>query len=136
VAPDLYFDAICRVDVAPWSRGRIALLGDAACGATIGGMGNGTAVVAAYTLATELALASGDHTAAFARYENRLRDFARRCQKGGNGAGRFLAPRRAVSIRLRNGLLSRRFVMDLTLRVAKDRAETVDLPQYDAPVAS
>ncbi|GAB3848376.1 Rossmann-fold NAD(P)-binding domain-containing protein [Dactylosporangium cerinum] len=64
-ATDLYFDAICRVDVPSWSRGRIALIGDAAAGATIGGMGTGTAVVAAYVLAGELAAAGGDHTVAF-----------------------------------------------------------------------
>ena len=64
-APDLYFDQICRVDVSPWSRGRIALVGDAASGATIGGQGNGTAMVEAYVLAGELALADGDFTVAF-----------------------------------------------------------------------
>ena len=52
---DLYFDQICRVDISPWHRGRIALVGDAACGATIGGQGNGTAMVEAYALAGELA---------------------------------------------------------------------------------
>nr|BFD80755.1 hypothetical protein StreXyl84_01560 [Streptomyces sp. Xyl84] len=52
-APDLYFDPISRVDVATWSTGRVCLVGDAACGATIGGMGTGSAVVAAYVLAGE-----------------------------------------------------------------------------------
>ncbi|MEU5346491.1 FAD-dependent monooxygenase [Streptomyces sp. NPDC020766] len=46
-APDLYFDSISRADVDTWSTGRVCLVGDAACGATIGGMGTGTAVVAA-----------------------------------------------------------------------------------------
>ncbi|MGK5629762.1 FAD-dependent monooxygenase [Streptomyces sp. URMC 123] len=55
-APEVYFDAISRVDVDRWSTGRIGLVGDAACGATLGGMGTGTAVVAAYVLAGELAM--------------------------------------------------------------------------------
>ncbi len=129
-APDFYFDAICRVDIAPWSRGRIALLGDAACGATIGGMGTGTAIVAAYVLAGELAAADGDHLIAFRRYEQLLRGFARRCQKTGNRTGPFLAPRSARGLRLRNGLLNRRSIMNLTLWMGKDRAAGVALPEY------
>jgi 2-polyprenyl-6-methoxyphenol hydroxylase-like FAD-dependent oxidoreductase len=93
-APDLYcyFDSISRVDVWPWSRGRIALVGDAASGATIGGMGTGTAIVAAYAQAGALAAAEGDHTVAYPRYERLLRDFARRAQKGGDTTGKFFAP--------------------------------------------
>ncbi|MGZ9928618.1 FAD-dependent monooxygenase [Streptomyces sp. NC-S4] len=72
-ADDLYFDSISRADVPAWSAGRIALLGDAACGATIGGMGTGTAILGAYVLAGELSRSPGDHRAAFARYESMLR---------------------------------------------------------------
>src|SRR3989440_1729839 len=115
-APDFYFDAICRVDVTPWWRGRVALVGDAACGATIGGMGTGTGIVAAYALAGELAAAQGGHTVGYPRYEALISDFARRCQKGGDTTGRFLAPRRAWAARLRNGLLNRRPALNLLLR--------------------
>lgn len=129
-ASDLYFDAICRVDLDSWWQGRVALLGDAAWGATIGGMGNGTAIVGAYALAGELAAAHGDHTVAFPRFDNLLRGFARRCQKGGSSTGPFLAPRRATMIRLRNGLLNRPLLMDMMLRMGKDRTEAIDLPDY------
>ena len=129
-ASDLYFDAICRVDIDSWWQGRVALLGDAAWGATIGGMGNGTAIVGAYALASELAAAHGDHTVAFPRFDTLFRGFARRCQKGGNSTGPFLAPRRATMIRLRNGLLNRPLLMDMMLRMGKDRTEAIDLPNY------
>ncbi|MEU8074757.1 FAD-dependent monooxygenase [Catellatospora citrea] len=131
-ASDLYFDAICRVDVTPWSRGRIALLGDAACGATIGGMGAGTAIVGAYVLAGELAAAGDDHTAAFGRYEALLGDYARRGQQGGENTGRFLAPRRAWTARARNALLNRPYFMNLLLKAADDRTNALDLPDYPA----
>ncbi|GID92699.1 FAD-dependent monooxygenase [Amorphoplanes digitatis] len=131
-ADDLYFDQICRVDIDTWHRGRIALVGDAACGATIGGMGNGTAVVAAYVLAGELAAAGGDHAAAFTRYQARIGAFARRAQRGGGGAGRFLAPRRAYGIRVRNWLHNQGWFMALTMRVAGDRSAGIDLPDYEA----
>ncbi|MEJ3742136.1 FAD-dependent monooxygenase [Actinomycetes bacterium KLBMP 9797] len=129
-APDLYFDAICRVDVPSWHAGRVALVGDAAAGATIGGMGSGTAIVAAYALAGELVAAGGDHTVAFPRYEGLLRDFAQRCQKGGDSTGRFLAPRHTWAIRARNGLLNRKLFLNLMLKAAKDRTTAITLPAY------
>ncbi|MEU4296847.1 FAD-dependent monooxygenase [Kitasatospora aureofaciens] len=133
-APELYFDSISRADVPSWSTGRIALLGDAACGATIGGMGTGTAVVAAYVLAGELALARSDHRAAFARYEKRLRGYAEGCQKGGDRTGPFLAPRTAAGLRLRNGLLNRRWVLNRMLELGK-QVSSLELPDYEALLA-
>ncbi|MBD0693788.1 FAD-dependent monooxygenase [Streptomyces sp. CBMA123] len=130
-APELYFDSISRADVPSWSSGRIVLLGDAACGATIGGMGTGTAVVAAYVLAGELALARGDHRAAFTRYEQLLRGYAQGCQKGGDRTGPFLAPRTRAGLRLRNGLLNRRWVLERMLELGK-QVSSVELPDYAA----
>ncbi|MGW4380424.1 FAD-dependent monooxygenase [Kitasatospora sp. NPDC004531] len=127
-ADDLYFDSISRADVPSWSTGRIALLGDAACGATIGGMGTGTALVAAYVLATELARADGDHRAAFTRYEQTVRPYAERCQRGGDRTGPFLAPRTTAGLRTRDALLGRRWLLDRMLRLGQDVA-TMELPE-------
>ncbi|MFC9646774.1 FAD-dependent monooxygenase [Streptomyces mirabilis] len=129
-APDLYFDSISRADVDTWSTGRVCLVGDAACGATIGGMGTGTAVVAAYVLAGELARAQGDYRAAFTRYEGRLRKYAQGCQAGGDRTGRFLAPGTATGIRLRNTLLSRPLFLNGMLKLGEKISSTVDLPDY------
>ena len=131
---DLYFDQICRVDLRPWTRGRIALAGDAASGATIGGQGNGTALVEAYVLAGELAAADGDHRIAFPRYERRVGAFARGTQKGGDTAGRFLAPRTDRGIRLRNYLNNRRWFLRATFAIASHRSTNLDLPDYPATV--
>jgi 2-polyprenyl-6-methoxyphenol hydroxylase-like FAD-dependent oxidoreductase len=134
--PDLYFDQICRVDNPRWTRGRIALVGDAACGATIGGQGNGTALVSAYVLAGELAAAGGDHRTAFARYEQRVGKFARGTQKGGDTTGRFLAPKTARGIKVRNYLNNRQWVLDLTARISVDRSTALDLPNYPTSPAA
>ncbi|PJM97169.1 FAD-dependent monooxygenase [Streptomyces sp. CB01373] len=128
-APDLYFDSISRADVGTWSTGRVCLVGDAACGATIGGMGTGTAVVAAYVLAGELARAQGDHRVAFARYESRLHKYARGCQSGGERTGKFLAPGTAAGIRLRNAVLSRPLFLNVMLRLGQ-KVSSVALPDY------
>lgn len=132
-APDLYFDSISRADVDTWSRGRVCLIGDAACGATIGGMGTGTAVVAAYVLAGELARAGGDHRTAFTRYENRLRTYAKACQSGGDRTGTFLAPATATRIRIRNALLSRPLFLNGMLRLGQKVSTTIALPDYPTP---
>lgn len=124
---DLYFDAISRVDISPWSRGRIALVGDAACGATLGGMGTGTAVVAAYVLAGELARGKD----AFSRYETAMRDYARRCQKGGDRAGRFLAPKRRLGAKIRNRMLRSPLVLDMLLKEGRKVTARIDVPEYE-----
>ncbi|WP_051709572.1 FAD-dependent monooxygenase [Streptomyces sp. NRRL S-350] len=134
VAPDLYFDSISRADVPSWSTGRMALVGDAACGATIGGMGTGTAVVAAYVLAGELARARGEHRGAFERYEQRLRAYAQGCQKGGDRTGPFLAPRTPTGLRFRNAVLNRRWALDRMLALGK-QVSSVDLPDYEAELS-
>jgi 2-polyprenyl-6-methoxyphenol hydroxylase-like FAD-dependent oxidoreductase len=133
-APELYFDSISRADLPSWSTGRIALVGDAACGATIGGMGTGTGVVAAYVLAGELAAANGDHRLAFPAYEQRLREYATVCQRGGDRTGAFLAPKSRVGLRIRNGLLNRPAVLKWMLREGEKVAELAGLPDYRTAV--
>ncbi|MCX5203966.1 FAD-dependent monooxygenase [Streptomyces sp. NBC_00237] len=126
-AEELYFDAIAQIHVDRLSVGRVVLIGDAGYGATMGGMGTGAAVVAAYVLAGELAEAGGDHRTAFAAYEAGFRDFAKGCQKVAGNAGPFLAPPTARKIRQRDlmyRMLSARplarFFKKLTEKAATD----------------
>jgi 2-polyprenyl-6-methoxyphenol hydroxylase-like FAD-dependent oxidoreductase len=135
-APDFWLDQICRVDNPQWARGRVALVGDAACGATIGGQGNGTAIVSAYVLAGELAAAGGDHRVAFPAYERRIGKFARGTQKGGDTTGKFLAPKTAAGIWARNYLNNKQWVIDLTFKIAADRSTNLELPDYPTLAAS
>jgi 2-polyprenyl-6-methoxyphenol hydroxylase-like FAD-dependent oxidoreductase len=75
-APDFYFDAMAQVRMDRWSKGRVALLGDAGyCASPLSGQGTSLALVGAYVLADELGKAAGDHRAAFLRYEERMRRF-------------------------------------------------------------
>ncbi|MHC3471881.1 FAD-dependent monooxygenase [Streptomyces sp. 7R007] len=126
-ADDVYFDAIAQIHVDRLTKGRVALLGDAGYGATMGGMGTGVAIVGAYVLAGELALAGGDFRTAFAEYEARVRDFAKGCQKISGNAGPFFAPASERRIRSRDRmyriLASRplaRFFKRLTEKAATD----------------
>ncbi|MFD9814771.1 FAD-dependent monooxygenase [Streptomyces sp. NPDC059080] len=131
-ATGIYFDAISRVDVPTWSTGRTVLLGDAAHGATLGGMGTGAALVGAYVLAGELSAARGDHRLAFARYEQRMRPYATRCQEGGRQVGEFLAPRTQQAIDARHALLNTPEACAAMLDEGWEVSEGIALPDYSA----
>lgn len=128
---EMYFDSISRVRAPHWTSGRTALLGDAAWGVTLGGMGVGTGVVGAYVLAGELATAGGDHRVALPAYEARLRPYAARWQKGAS-PGHFLAPSSPIGLRLRNALLARRTAQKLLIRSTETLATDPGLPEYPA----
>lgn len=75
-SPDFLFDSLSQVKMDGWSRGRVVLLGDSAyCASPAAGQGTSLALVGAYVLAGELAAHAGDHAAAFASYERRMRPF-------------------------------------------------------------
>ncbi|MBV8933950.1 MAG: FAD-dependent monooxygenase [Kutzneria sp.] len=128
-ARELYFDTISRVTVPCWSTGRCVLVGDAAWGVTLGGMGVGTSVVGAYVLAGELAAARGDHRVALAAYESRMRRYAARWQRRAN-PGQFLAPPTATRLRIRDAMLRTRTVQRLMVASTKSLATDIDLPDY------
>ncbi|MGV9348046.1 FAD-dependent monooxygenase [Streptomyces spiralis] len=132
---DLYFDAIAQIHVDRLTKGRVALLGDAGYGATMGGMGTGVAIVGAYVLAGELALAGGDHRTAFAAYEGRVRDFAKGCQKISGNAGPFFAPPTERRIRSRDRmyrLLGSRMLSGFFKRLTERAATAIELRDYPA----
>lgn len=102
-APDFYFDSIGQVQMDRWSRGRVALLGDAAwCPSPMAGGGASLALVGAYVLAGELAAAGDDHHAAFVGYEAAMRDIVTRSQKLASSAASGLIPTSRMQIRIRN----------------------------------
>jgi 2-polyprenyl-6-methoxyphenol hydroxylase-like FAD-dependent oxidoreductase len=101
-ADDFYFDSVSQVQLDRWSSGRVALTGDAGYAAGPGGNGTGTAVVAAYVLAGELAAARGDYRVAYDRYERLLRPYVARGQKQARGGAGFLAPPTAKKIAQRD----------------------------------
>ncbi|KUL46006.1 FAD-dependent oxidoreductase [Streptomyces sp. NRRL F-4489] len=81
-APDFHFDSMSQIRMDSWSRGRVVLLGDAGyCGSPMTGQGTSLALIGAYVLAGELKAAGGDHRAAFAAYEEELRDHVRGTQQ-------------------------------------------------------
>jgi 2-polyprenyl-6-methoxyphenol hydroxylase-like FAD-dependent oxidoreductase len=132
-AADFYFDSVSQVRLDRWSSGRVALIGDAGYAAGPGGNGTGTAVIAAYVLAGELAAAGGDHRAAFARYEQLLRRYVARGQKQARGGRDFLAPATAKKIRQRDRffrILPHLPAKGLIRYLSTRTATAIRLPEY------
>lgn len=75
-ATDFYFGALAQTVMDSWSKGRVALVGDAGyCPSPFSGQGTSLALVGAYILAEELGRSPNDHARAFAAYETRLRPY-------------------------------------------------------------
>ncbi len=93
-ADAFYLDSITQLRMESWSRGRVSLVGDAGyCpGPAVGGS-TSLAVVGAYVLAGELAVAGGDHARAFDAYEAAMADYVIASRKFAIGAAKRLLPR-------------------------------------------
>jgi len=100
---DLYFDSVSRVSVPYWSRGRVALLGDAASCVSLFGDGSSLALAGAYTLGRALGeTQTADHAAAFSRYETEHRRLVEPKQRGMDRAAGLLVPKTRFGIATRN----------------------------------
>ena len=96
-AQDIYFDRVSQIEMPAWSKGRVALLGDAAaCVSLLAGEGCGLALTEAYVMAGDLAHAGGDPMQAFARYEERLRSLIVSKQTAARKFAGAFAPRTAI----------------------------------------
>ena len=88
---DFYFDRLNQIRMPVWSKGRVALVGDAGyCVSPVAGMGGSMAIIGAATLADALQHHAGDHAAAFREYDARLRPFVEEVQEKAVGVGMAL----------------------------------------------
>ena len=130
---DLYFDRVSQIRLDRWTKGRTALVGDAAaCVSLLAGQGSLLAMAEAYVLAGELHTCGGDYAAAFARYEQRLMPWLKRKQKTAVRFASSFAPKTAFGIAFRSLVvrLMRRlpFVMDYF--IGRELRDQVQLPDY------
>jgi 2-polyprenyl-6-methoxyphenol hydroxylase-like FAD-dependent oxidoreductase len=107
---DLYFDAVSRVAVADWARGRIALLGDASSCVSLFGDGSTLAIAGACTLAEALAEHPRDHRAAFRSYQATHGRLVKPRQRNMSLMASLIVPRTPFGIALRNHVLVRLLV--------------------------
>lgn len=98
---EIYLDALMQVVLPSWSRGRVALLGDAAhCLSLANGQGASMALAGGRCLARELA--ADPSPAALLRYQQRLQPAIATLRQRGRRAARLYVPDSAWACRLRN----------------------------------
>ena len=105
-AEKLYFDEICQIKMSQWTKGRVALIGDAAhCAGFPTGMGTSLAMRGATLLADELLKAAGAHESAFANYNRIFHPVVEPIQDTIEQGLDFLVPATSEAIDLRNKLI-------------------------------
>jgi 2-polyprenyl-6-methoxyphenol hydroxylase-like FAD-dependent oxidoreductase len=132
-AKTFYFDSVSQIRMPSWTRGRVALVGDAAaCPSFLASQGSALAMVESYTLAAELTR-SGDHREAFARYEERLAPLLRSKQDAAAHLGLAFAPKSRRQLLVRNTvmrLMGLPKVADMVM--GKSFRDAVELPPFTA----
>lgn len=130
---DLYLEAVGQVKMPRWSKGRIALVGDAAyCASPISGMGTSLGLCGAYVLAGELGR-HADHTQAFAAYETLMRPYVAQAQGVPKFAPRLASPHSRVAIALGHAVLrlaTAPVFKKLLGKFLSPKADAIDLPDY------
>jgi 2-polyprenyl-6-methoxyphenol hydroxylase-like FAD-dependent oxidoreductase len=79
---EFYFDKLNQIRMPVWSKGRVALVGDAGyCVSPVAGMGGSMAIIGAARLADALQRHGDDYETAFREYHNELRSFVDEVQE-------------------------------------------------------
>jgi 2-polyprenyl-6-methoxyphenol hydroxylase-like FAD-dependent oxidoreductase len=129
---EVYFDRVSQIRMDSWTRGRVALIGDAAfCISLIGGQGSAIAMTAAYVLAGELARARGDHTEAFRRYEHLLHPYLAVKQKAAARFAGAFVPKTPFGLWVRK-IAMKAFAVPFVARATfgRDLVDQLVLPDY------
>jgi 2-polyprenyl-6-methoxyphenol hydroxylase-like FAD-dependent oxidoreductase len=130
-AGELYFDRVSQIRMDHWSKGRLALVGDAAfCPSLLAGQGSALAMAAAYSLASELKNSKGNYRVAFANYERLLGPFIARKQKMAERFATSFVPRNKIGLFFRNRLsrlLTVPWVADFAF--SREFADKISLPE-------
>jgi 2-polyprenyl-6-methoxyphenol hydroxylase-like FAD-dependent oxidoreductase len=129
---ELYFDRVSQIRMESWSRGRVALAGDAAfCVSLMAGQGSALGMLAAYVLAGELVGAGGRHEEAFGKYEAFLRPYINTKQLAAKRFAAAFAPKTLWGLWWRNHVIKAFAVPGLArFALGRDIGDTLSLPDY------
>jgi 2-polyprenyl-6-methoxyphenol hydroxylase-like FAD-dependent oxidoreductase len=130
---NIYFDRVSQIRLDRWTKGRTALVGDAAaCVSLLAGQGSILAMAEAYVLAGELRNCGGDYGEAFARYEERLMPLLKRKQKSAARFASSFAPRTSMGIAFRSLVtrLMRQLPFVVEFFLGREMRDQVELADY------
>lgn len=101
-----YFDSVSQIHMPGWTKGHVALIGDAAhCAALLSGMGTSLAMIGAEILATVWAAADGDLAAAAPSFTGKLKPYVEAAQASVEQGSSLMIPATARDLDQRNQLL-------------------------------
>ena len=105
---DFYFDKMCQIRMPSWTKGRVALVGDAGyCASPAAGMGGSLAIVGATALADAFQKHPESFEAAFREYNDSLRPFVEDVQAQAVNFGlEMFVPRSEEALQRRNAHFS------------------------------
>lgn len=102
---EIYYDQVAQIEMPRWSKGRVALLGDACYAVSLmAGQGASLGMAGARILADQLHTAPSIESA-LAGYERLFRPVAEEKQKNGRAATRWLVPTSATELWMRRTVL-------------------------------
>ena len=104
---NFYFDKMCQIRMPSWTKGRVALVGDAGyCASPAAGMGGSLAVIGATALADAFIKHPRDIEKAFQEYNDSLRPFVENVQAQAVNFGlEMFIPRTDEALQKRNAQL-------------------------------
>ncbi|MGI5236806.1 FAD-dependent monooxygenase [Dactylosporangium sp. CA-139066] len=131
-APDLYVAPNAQVRMPGWTRGRVALVGDAGYApSSLTGQGTGMALAGAYLLALQIAGGTGE----LSGYDARMREFVEVNQRAALRPAKGFAPRteraarmQALSIRMLPFMPFRGLIIEAMMKEARRAAGALTLP--------
>jgi 2-polyprenyl-6-methoxyphenol hydroxylase-like FAD-dependent oxidoreductase len=99
-----YFDKFCQIKMPSWTKGRVALVGDAGyCASPAAGIGASLAIIGAATVADALEKHEGNFELAFQEYNQDLRPFIEEVQATAlTMLNEYFIPKTAEAIQKRN----------------------------------
>ncbi len=130
-AEELYVDRVSQIRMDRWTKGHVALVGDAAYAPSLlAGQGSALALIGAYVLAGELGRADR-FDEAFARYEGLLLPFMQHKQDAAAGFAGSFAPKTRFGIFFRNQVTKLFRARHLAkLAFSRSLLDRIQLPRY------
>jgi 2-polyprenyl-6-methoxyphenol hydroxylase-like FAD-dependent oxidoreductase len=126
--PSIYYDLVAQVEIAPWSKRRVVLIGDACMAVSLlAGQGASMGMASAYCLAEALRNEASIEIA-LAEYERRLKKPIQQKQRAGLRTADWLVPPTRMHLFIRNVLMAmaaRPFAQRLLAKMFLSGAESV-----------